>query len=173
MIISSMRPLLGIGDTDDSYDDVLETLYASAKSLLYSYSNYVVDQVTNTKTVYDFTDSILFINEGPIQSITSIQYNTTFGETLSTLSTDYYEYNNNKIHFNEEKTFNKCVVTYVVGEDTISSELDGLLVQLVSFFFTYNDRKTYLSGDSTVPLKPEDVQLPVHLQQLIAKYRVV
>ena len=172
MLVSEIRPFLSIQIDDDSYDSVIEGMYAAAKRVFYNYTNHIIEEVDTSYTYINASTDVIYFHDGPVNSITSVQYASIFTDSLSTMPPSSYNLVRDILFFDEVKSYYKLLISYNAGYANIPDDLDYVLVQMLSFYFSYNDRKVYLSSDENAILPPEKVELPRYLKEQIITYKI-
>ena len=171
MLVSEIRPFLSIQIDDDTYDSVIEGMYAAAKRVFYNYTNHIIEVVDTSYTYINASTDVIYL-DGPVNSITSVQYGVGFTDSLSTMDPSSYNIVRDILFFDEVKSYYKLLISYNAGYANIPDDLDYVLVQMLSFYFSYNDRKVYLSSDENAILPPEKVELPRYLKEQIITYKI-
>ena len=138
--------------------------------MFYNYTSHKVDREETAIKVYDFDSDIYYFPEGLVTAITACSYVTNFGDTA--INYTDYELDNNVLRFKDTITAYKLSISYYAGYITIPTALDQVLAQIMSFLWTYSDRKVFLSGNGEAILAPNDVVIPKVIRDAMAVYRV-
>ena len=171
MTTIELREYLNIAADDASYDDVIDSLYTLAKAIFTQNTRVTFTSETVTESLIDFYSDQIFLNVCPVDSITSIFYIDDLTSTVDTAYTDF-KLVDNVVYLSAMLDYKCLDITYVAGYASIPAAIDQVLVQLVSFMWTFNDSKVFLSGSSEVPLVPNDVVIPKYIRESMAIYRV-
>jgi hypothetical protein len=76
------------------------------------------------------------------------------------------------LYFDEYFSGQTIYVTYKAGYRVIPGPVDQILAQLVSFLWNYDATKVFISGNSEGVLMPKDMEIPKHIRDNMAIYRV-
>jgi len=170
MTIDELKYFLNIAEDDESYDEVITSLYSLAKQIFYQFTRRQLDIVTETDYYPNFEGSVIYLYKTPVQEIIEM--------TMKSSSTDPgepitgYMLVADAIYFDEPFQTKILKVTYKAGYKTLPNEVDQILAQLVSFLWNYDATKVFLSGTTEAILAPNQMEIPKHIQDNMAIYRV-
>jgi len=165
MTLDDLKIFLNIAEDDDSYDQVIESLYDLSKQIFYQFTRRRIDLEEFTDTYPRFSGDVIYL------------YNTPATGPISIIASDgselpLFEHFDNGVYFASNVINKTLLVTYKAGYKTIPAPLDQILTQLVSFYWNYDATKVFLSGTTEGILRPSEMEIPKHLQDNMAIYRV-
>jgi hypothetical protein len=165
MTLDDLKVFLNIAEDDESYDQVIESLYTLSKQIFYQFTRRRIDLEEFTDTYPRFTGDVLYLYNSPSTEI--IEVVASDGSELP-----YFERFEDALYFARDILNKSVSVTYKAGYETIPSSIDHILTQLVSFFWNYDATKVFLSGTAEGILRPNEMEIPKHIQDNMAIYRV-
>jgi len=170
MTLDELKVALNINEDDEVYDDKVEGLYALAKKIFTQYTRVNLVQETTTETMMDFYGKVIYPNNTPVTSVTSI--NTTAEINGDETEITDYLLVNNAIYLSDSIDVTSLVLEYDAGHSTIPTEIDYILVKILSYWWKSDDQKTMISSSGEMLLEPSQIVLPKLLREAIAIYRV-
>ena len=165
MTLDDLKIFLNIAEDDDNYDQVIESLYTLSKQVFYQFTRRRIDLEEFIDTYPRFTGDVIYLYNTPVTEIIDVVASD--GSDLPS-----YEMFENALYFPIDIHNKFVTVTYKAGYVSIPIPLDHILTQLVSFFWNYDATKVFLSGTTEGILRPDEMEIPKHLQDNMAIYRV-
>jgi len=170
MEIDELKVFLNVSEEDDTLDEILESLYALSKKIFTQYTRVNLESDIFTDKFVGFSGTVIYPHNTPITSVTTINSYPTFGADAVEITE--YQILNDTIYLHSSITSAYIEVTYKAGYSTIPTEIDQVLVQIISFLWTYNDKKVFLSSNGEAILEPDEVKIPKHVRDSMAIYRI-
>jgi hypothetical protein len=170
MTIDELKYFLNIAEDDEQYDEVIESLYALAKKMFYQNTRVSVEPTTFTDTYPRFNGNTIYLYQTPVTEIIETYMFTDVDDARS--ATPPFRRIDDALYFDEYFSGQTIYVTYKAGHRTIPGPIDQILAQLVSFLWNYDATKVFISGGAEGVLMPKDIEIPKHIRDNMAIYRV-
>jgi len=165
MTLDDLKIFLNIAEDDENYDQVIGSLYTLSKQIFYQFTRRRIDVEEFSDTYPRFSGDVIYLYNAPVVEI--IEVVASDGSALPS-----FEMFENALYFPEQINNKFVTATYKAGYRMIPEPIDHILTQLVSFFWNYDATKVFLSGTTEGILKPNEMEIPKHLQDNMAIYRI-
>ena len=171
MDLENLREILNVDSSDDSHDETIISLYALAKNIFTHRTRRLLELKPCSQTFVNVYTSTLYPEYAPLVDVVSVQTKNLTSEAYTDIEIDYSPVND-AIYFDSLVDAKFVDVQYTAGYLTIPTEIEKILTNIVSFLWTYDDRKIVLSGNQEIALAPDDLKLPKIIRENMSIYRV-
>ena len=172
MEIYDLKQYLNISQDDYDYDQLITSLYESAKHIFASLTDTYLEEVSGQEyVIYNFKGNELRLPFYPVTSVDKIEYKDEFSDSYEELDSSKYDVEDNYIRFDSSYSLHKLKVTFDYGYSVIPSDIDFLLAEIVHYYFSYQALDIHLSSRGQVPLMPSQANLPSFLYEQIKGYK--
>ena len=176
--ISAVKTLAGFATADDA---ITQTLITKASTWANNYTSRILAQQTFTEYYDGDGSNLLFLNNYPISSITTIHQDIDreFGDDTLEDSTDYFTYADNRKLVGDGIAWDigrqTIKVVYVAGYEigSVPEDLVNVITMLVDFWFKEYDAHRFgvtSTGSETNRITYEK-NIPVEIKEMLDPYR--
>jgi len=170
MNLDELKYFLNIAEDDDQYDDVIVSLYDLAKQLFFQHTRVTIDPITFTDTYPKFYGDSIFLYQAPVTEIVEAFMYKDVDDPGSPIPN--FRRVESVLYFDTLFNGETIYITYKAGYQQIPGPIDQILAQLISFLWNYDATKVFISGNSEGVLLPKDMEIPKHIRDNMAIYRI-